>query len=45
MNKLLAAALVAVSALAVTSGTITVSSAASMVMPVYVGGAPMLITF
>ena len=42
MNKLLAAALVAVSALAVSAGTITTTTAASMMAPVYVGGAPML---
>ena len=42
MNKLLAAALVAVSALAISAGTITTTTAATMMAPVYVGGAPML---
>lgn len=49
MNKILAAALVAVSALAVSAGTIASADAASMtkpamMAPVYVGGAPMLPT-
>ena len=44
MNKILAAALVAVSVLAISAGTIPAASAASMMGPVYVGGAPMLPT-
>ena len=46
MNKLLAAALVAVSALSISAATIPSANAAMMAssMPVYVGGAPMLPT-